>query len=61
MSLIIAQTAAGRTLVLSILLDPLTLLLAQKDVTSSSVDPKLSTPLLLWYLENSFREVVNLN
>lgn len=61
MSLIIAQTAAGRTLVLSILLDAIMLLLAPKDIKSSSLDPKLSTPLLLLYLENNFREVVNLN
>lgn len=61
MSLIIAQTAAGRTLVLSILLDSLMLVLAQKGIKLSSVDPKLSTPLLLLYLENSFGEVVNLN
>lgn len=47
MSLIIAQTAAGRALVLSILLDPLMLLLARKGVKSSSVDPKPSTLLLL--------------
>ena len=47
MALITAQTAAGRTLVLNVLLDAVILFLARTDGTSSSVDPKLSTLLVL--------------